>query len=302
MYLLLILLLILPLLLHARFNAWDVLDPLGVTGQGQDGLDIFGTRAQGDAANANKKNLKKIGNLYTSGMGDLGTGYGAALARQKLATGTLKSGFKAGLGNILTQGNEARSQALLQQRKALAGTEADLSGAGIINPALMSAARRASAFDTSHAVAGIDEAIANLAGQFQLQGSGAIAGSQGQEGNLLAALAGQRSGLTQGYMGILGNVQHTAGQSLASQIAGPLAFAISDLRTKKNAVQVGEVDGIPIYEFEYKGPFSRMLPGRWRGAMAQDLGRFPGAVRSVRGVLFVENEKIPTALRVQKVA
>ncbi|ENN89939.1 tail fiber domain-containing protein [Bartonella bovis] len=78
----------------------------------------------------------------------------------------------------------------------------------------------------------------------------------------------------------------------AQQLLGLIGgiMGLSDARVKDNIVSVGEKNGYPLYEFNYKG-----APQRYRGVMAQDLLRLnPDAVHmdDKTQLLYVDYDKI----------
>ncbi|MBA9082665.1 MULTISPECIES: tail fiber domain-containing protein [Bartonella] len=78
----------------------------------------------------------------------------------------------------------------------------------------------------------------------------------------------------------------------AQQVLGLIGgiMGLSDARVKDNIVSVGEKNGYPLYEFNYKGD-----PQRYRGVMAQDLVRLkPDAVHmdDKTQLLYVDYDKI----------
>lgn len=81
------------------------------------------------------------------------------------------------------------------------------------------------------------------------------------------------------------------GASGAGAGAGLMSLlAMSDVRSKRDIVKVGERDGVGIYEFSYKDK-----PGRFRGVMAQMVrGKHPDAVvEDDNGMLWVDYSKLP---------
>ena len=170
--------------------------------------DPFGTNSARDAQRANERNVRNIGNVYKGAQGGLISSYGSALGTQRRATSTLRRGVKSGLLNLADQGNAARRGILDRGQSSIDSDLAGMENRGIVSGALASSIRRSNVYDVNSALAGIDESIARLVSQYELQGAGAIAGSQGQEAGLQAGLGGRQAGLSENYMGILGGVQH----------------------------------------------------------------------------------------------
>lgn len=171
-----------------------------------------------DAKKANLANLKKIGGLYDKSHAQLGQDYYRALGTQKRATAELRTGVNRGRMNIATIGNTTRQGVLDRARTGLDTELVGQEGRGIYSQALAASARRSSSYDVNSALGAVDEAIQRLASQYELQGAGAIASSLGQESGILQALAQARKGSTQGYMDILGGVQHTAAPGWAADL------------------------------------------------------------------------------------
>ena len=91
--------------------------------------------------------------------------------------------------------------------------------------------------------------------------------------------------------GIVGaaNAQSAGAQNMAA-LAG--SIFLSDRRFKTDLKQVGEIKGIPIYDFVYAGGTQRVV-----GVMAQDVEPIvPGAVLDVFGVKFVDYSELERAL------
>lgn len=255
-------------------NPWDVASAgAGVIG------GLLDAQGNASAQVANQKNINKIGNLYTTGLTQLSSGYGKAIATQKGATAGLKKGFQSALLNASQTGNQAKKGILERSDQNLATTQGNLINRGLGSSSIADQARTAQIHDTNSALAGVDESIANLIAMFETKGAEAVAGSQSQEANLWSRLGeGQQSG-TQGYMDVLKGVQHTssggAGAGLGS-IVSLAALAFSDPRLKKNVVRHGVISArkatggrdIPIYTYEYR---SKKLPGRYIGVMAPDV-------------------------------
>ncbi|MCZ2203722.1 tail fiber domain-containing protein [Bartonella sp. A05] len=102
---------------------------------------------------------------------------------------------------------------------------------------------------------------------------------------------GQTTTISSGTQNSLKNAQKLLG--LFGSIIG-----LSDLRVKENIVRVGEKNGYPIYDFNYKGNTQR-----YRGVIAQDVMRLnPDAVHldSRTGLLHVNYRKIGFELEMIK--
>ena len=81
------------------------------------------------------------------------------------------------------------------------------------------------------------------------------------------------------------NAQNAANQSFTSGLMGlggtlGAAAIMSDIRTKKNIVKIGEMpNGLNVYEFEYKDEFKEHGQGKQIGVMAQEVEKlFPEAI------------------------
>lgn len=90
-----------------------------------------------------------------------------------------------------------------------------------------------------------------------------------------------------GSTGLLGGLIGGAGQ-FAGSAAGSTALAslLSDKRAKENYEKVGEVDGFPLYKFNYKHEPTNVVR---IGLMAQDVEkRKPAAVTTINGLKHVD--------------
>lgn len=69
-------------------------------------------------------------------------------------------------------------------------------------------------------------------------------------------------------------------------------FGASDIRMKQNIDFIDTVDGVDVYEFEYKDPIHG--EGRYRGTMSHSIkDKYPSAVKSVNGVDMVDYSQLP---------
>ena len=108
-----------------------------------------------------------------------------------------------------------------------------------------------------------------------------IAGiGQTQAQGITAAAQSQQMAQQQGFNNLMG-----LGNLGLSTFA-----AFCDPRLKANAVKVGEVDGVQIYEWDWNEEAARLgLHGRGAGPMADEIKRFwPERVTTRNGYLFVE--------------
>ena len=181
--------------------------------------DPLGINSARDAQRANERNVRNIGKVYEGAQTSLGQTYGRALGTQKKATATLQRGYKSGLLNLAGQGNAARRGIIDRGQQAADTDIAGLENRGVMSGALASMVRRSNVYDVNSALAGIDESIARLASQYEAQGAGAVAGSLGQEAGFLSGQGGQQANLAQGYMGVLGGVQHVGSSGWAGDLA-----------------------------------------------------------------------------------
>lgn len=116
-----------------------------------------------------------------------------------------------------------------------------------------------------------------------LQAYGGLLGALPQSGG--STQQSSQSSESQGQSGGLGGLLQTA---------GTIASLFSDARLKENIEQVGEQNGFPIYEFNYKN-----IPEvRYRGVMAQDvLEIMPEAVGESEGYMTVNYDMIGVTMR-----
>ena len=122
-----------------------------------------------------------------------------------------------------------------------------------------------------------------------------LAGAQGQSGQGVQALSNVSHSMGQSRANMnMARAQQAAGfgQLLGTGLTAAATF-FSDRRMKKDAKKVGEsADGIPIYEFRYKGDKRKSGP-KQVGMMAQDVEKVaPEAVVDVGGLKAVDYFKV----------
>lgn len=74
------------------------------------------------------------------------------------------------------------------------------------------------------------------------------------------------------------------------------ALAASDIRVKQNINKLGRINGINIYEFEYK-PEYKLPEGKHIGVMAQEVEHIPNAVVEINGIKHVNYDIINEIMR-----
>ena len=123
-----------------------------------------------------------------------------------------------------------------------------------------------------------------------------LAGTQGQSGQAAAALSNVSHSMGQSRANMnQARAQQAAGfgQLLGSGLTAAATF-FSDRRMKKDAKKVGETaDGIPIYEFRYKGDKRKRGP-KQVGVMAQDVEKVKpeAVVENAEGLKAVDYSKV----------
>ena len=109
-------------------------------------------------------------------------------------------------------------------------------------------------------------------------------GANYQGGNLVGA--------TQNAANAQAQAQAQSNQGIGSLIGAGLSF-FSDERLKENIVFVDNVDGVNVYEFDYKD--KSLGEGRYRGVMAQEVKEtHPSAVVTMgNGLMAVDYSQLP---------
>jgi hypothetical protein len=105
------------------------------------------------------------------------------------------------------------------------------------------------------------------------------------------------SGLAQGSMAAGNNMagaQASQNQALGQSIGSlaTLLGGLSDVRTKKNIKKVDTVEGVEVFEFDYKHK-----PGRYRGVLAHLVMKtHPQAVKAINGIKHVLYDLLPVKM------
>ena len=90
-------------------------------------------------------------------------------------------------------------------------------------------------------------------------------------------------------LGDIGELAPLIAKMFAAPATGGASLAISDVRMKENIIKVGKMNGMNIYEFNYKGMTGR----RFRGVIADEIETdHPNAVIHKNGIKFVNYSKI----------
>lgn len=137
----------------------------------------------------------------------------------------------------------------LAQTQGQKGQQIASSVGGAFNSALQSQA----ALGSQALGAGLQQEGAALSAG---QGATSAAGLESQTGSNMSQMASQRKAST---MGFLGSLAGGAGSAMSGRFT-------SDVRLKENIVPVGEVAGLPIYSYNFKGDDKKVV-----GPMAQEV-------------------------------
>lgn len=249
----------------------------------------------------NEKTLPGIEGKYGLGAGAAGSSDALQARRQAGADLTAtESNYGAQFAYDTSKANQTATLSALQGNqaetlKALQGNQtADISSAGVQSGALTTAPKTI-ASPAVPTAANVDILNAILPAANQTYTAGLNQSTYGLD--LLRALLGGATGGTVNTTGVGtgGSSGLLPGLLDAGGKLGVAAIAASDRRLKDDYVQVGEVDGFPLYKFRYKSdaPSVRRL-----GFMAQDVERRkPEAVgQDSRGFKTVNYGKIISEL------
>ena len=200
----------------------------------------------------------------------------------------------------LDQGNQAIERALAAQGKTL--TPEALKAMGEYNQGMAS-----QEYGNAYNRYNIDNTnlfnrLASLSGMGQTA-SGQMMGVGQNYGNnfsnLQTGLANTQMAADQAGMANNSSMFGTlAGLAMAPMTGGGslIGSLFSDENLKEDIKKVDEIDGINIYEFDY-----RDIPGRFRGVIAQEIQKvIPKAVKRVNGYLAVNYDMLP--IKMERIA
>lgn len=115
-------------------------------------------------------------------------------------------------------------------------------------------------------------------------------GVDNEDWTRLAMLQGAAAGAAGPYGTQLATSRQPVGLGGILSGVGSLIPGKSDVRLKENVILVGSMNGLPVYEFSYRGQ-----PDRWRGTMAQaiPLNMSDAVVMEEDGFFAVDYGKLP---------
>lgn len=228
-------------------------------------------------------NTEVFGNLFNERMGTVEdylsrTGQrrsGAAMQEAATVPTDLALGIEGQL-----YGRTANNVNIGQSAAAMVGNAGANYAANSANLMQQGAAAQGN-FITQGANAGANGILA--AGNASAQGinSAAIYGAQGIQG----AANAQAQGI---YNAQQAKAQGT--QNLVNTAIGVAGLFMSDERMKTNMEKVGEIKGLPLYEWDWRDDVAHMTGAEMSiGFKAQDVAkRFPEFVRTIAGVLVID--------------
>jgi len=194
---------------------------------------LFNTGAK-EAMNLNKQQLAQIKALFGN-VGDQGQGSLFGMLNDAFAKGTplmeqqvdeVRGGYDKALATASRYGRGAEKSILAREKQKLGNARGHLASTGLYSSTAAPNLARGIGADTDRALGGVADQQAGLMSGLQANRGMAVGGSLAQLADYLAKkpqMAGQMGGMLAGN---LGNFQFQAGDSLFSQFAGPLGFAM----------------------------------------------------------------------------
>ncbi len=252
-----------------------------------------------------KKQLAQVLGVYNKAKGQQALDLGIAANQGREGVNSIKSGYAAAKKNISGIGLAGKTDILNQGKKAQAATQANEVARGFGGSNIAAGKSQQVTQDTQSQLAHLDEQIAQLMAGLNVGEAGAVGGGQMSLSQLLSGQSGQKTDLAAQIAQAIAGVQHSDPNAWMGNVAqlGSAALIASDERLKRRFTLVGETDGIPIWEFEYRRRLADRFPGRYRGVRAQDVRHIPGAViECPNGFLVVDYSMLPEAAQFREVA
>lgn len=252
-----------------------------------------------------KKQLKQVLAVYDKAKAQQGLDLAIAGNQGREGVGSIKKGYADAKRNVAGIGLAAKTDILKQGKQTQAAVQSNEVSRGFGGSNIAANKSRQASLDTGDQLAKLDETIGQFLAGLDVSGGNAVGGAQMSLSQLLNAQSGQKTDLAAQIAQAIAGVQHgdpNAWMSSAAQL-GTAALIASDERLKRRFSLVGEVEGIPIWEFEYRTRLARHLPGRYRGVRAQEVAHIPGAVHELPdGTLIVDYSMLPEGAQFRKVA
>ena len=197
---------------------------------------LFGTGDK-EARRLNQQNMDYIKSIFgslndkdaNSLFGMLNQAYSQGTPLMQQASGEIGKGYDQALSSASNIGKGANAAILAREKQQLGNARGRLAGTGLYSSTAGANLERGITADTNRALGGVADQQAGLMSQLQANRGQAVGGSLQQLAQYLAskpAMAGQMGG---NLASILGGFQYQAGDSLFSQIAGPLGMGLGSL-------------------------------------------------------------------------
>lgn len=257
------------------------------------------------AEDPGKKQLKQVLAVYNKAKGVQANDLARAEAEGRAGVSAIKSGYSAAKKNVGSLGLATKADIIKGGKKAQAATQQSEIARGFGGSNLSTNKGAAVQSETSSQLAKMDEQIAAMMATLNTGEAGALGSGQMSLAQLLSSSSGQKTDLASQIAQAIAGVQHSDPNAWMGSAAtlGSAAILASDERFKRRFELVGETEGIPIWEFEYRSRFAKHFPGRYRGVRAQEVLHIPGAVHEMpNGLLFVDYSMLPEAAQFRKVA
>lgn len=252
-----------------------------------------------------KAQLKQVLKTYNQAKAVQTNDLARSAATGQAGINSIKSGYAAAKKNVGGLGLATKNDILKQGVKSQAAVQSNEVSRGFGGSNVAAGKSQAAQSQTSSQLAHLDEAIAQMMAGLNTGEGTAVGSGQMSLSQLLSQHSGQKTDLASQIAQAIAGVQHTDPNAWMSDVAsvGTAALIASDERLKRRFKLVGEVDDIPIWEFEYRSRFAKHLPGRYRGVRAQEVRHIPGAVITLPdGTLIVDYSMLPEGAQFRKVA
>lgn len=263
----------------------------------------------GKAADPGKAQLAQVLKTYNQARGQQAQDLAVAGNEARGGVGAINEGYAAAKKNVSGLGLATKNQILKQGTANLADTQANEVTRGFGGSNVAQGASENVRANTSQQLAALDESIAQMMAGLNTGQGTAVGGAKMNLAQLLGGQSGQKTDLAAKIAEAIAGVQYQDPNAWMGQLAGiggqlgSAAILASDERLKRRFLLVGEVDGIPIWEFEYRRSFASILPGRYRGVRAQEVTHVHGAVHTLPGgMMLVDYSMLPEAAQFKKVA
>ena len=256
------------------------------------------------APDPGKKQLAQVMKIYNQAKGQQANDLAASAAQGQAGVQSVKQGYAAAKKNIGGLGLATKDQIIKQGLATQAGVGASQVGRGFGNASTTGLAGRGARAATSQQLAQLDESIAQLMAGLNTGEGHAVGGAQMSLAQLLGGQSGQKTELASQIAQALAGVQHSDPNAWMGNLTKlGTAALLCDERSKLRFELVDAVDGIPVYEFEYRKRWAPYFPGRYRGVKAQDVRHIDGAVHELgNGYLVVDYSKLPKRAHMRRVA